>query len=144
MVLIAIRQGNRWNHKGRTSRFLGSVSWRAYYVEATILAIVVCVIALHNLEQSNPTSEAIKVWATAKIVISMAWFIVISLNLTMGVAWHRFLAFFNIFFKRIPGDTADIGKPALGALPVMLSHGKEIDFEDPADDAVFRSERAHV
>ena len=137
VVLIAIRQGNRWNHKGRTSRFLGSVSWRAYYVEATIFAIVVCVIALHNLEQSNPTSEAIKVWATAKIVISMAWFIVISLNLTMGVAWHRFLAFFNIFFKRIPGDTADIGKPALGALPVMLSHGKEIDFEDPADDDVF-------
>ena len=61
VVLIAIRQGNRWNHKGRTSRFLGSVSWRAYYVEATILAIVVCVIALHNLEQSNPSSEAIKV-----------------------------------------------------------------------------------
>jgi len=69
VVLIAIRQGNRWNHKGRTSRFLGSVSWRAYYVEATILAIVICVIALYNLEQTNPTSEAIKVWATAKIVI---------------------------------------------------------------------------
>lgn len=137
VVLIAIRQGNRWIHKGRTSRFLGSVSWRAYYVEATILAIVVCVIALYNLEQTNPTSEAIKVWATAKIVISMAWFIVISLNLTMGVAWHRFLAFFNIFYKRIPGAATDIGKPALGALPVMLSHGKEINFDDPADDDVF-------
>ena len=67
----------------------------------------------------------------------MAWFIVIALNLTMGVAWHRFLAFFNIFFKRIPGDATDIGKPSLGALPVMLSHGKEINFEDPADDDVF-------
>ena len=134
IVLIAIRQGNRWNHKGRTSRFLGSVSWRAYYVEATIFAIVVCVIALHHLEQTNPTSEAIKFWATTKIVVSMAWFIVISLNLTMGVAWHRFLAFFNIFFKR---NTGDLSKPSLGALPVMLSHGKEIDFEDPADDDVF-------
>jgi hypothetical protein len=52
----------------------------------------------------------------------------------MGVAWHRFLAFFNIFFKR---NTGDLSKPSLGALPVMLSHGKEIDFEDPADDDVF-------
>ena len=139
VVLIAIRQGNRWFHKGRTSRFLGSVSWRAYYVEATILAIVVCVISLYNLEQNNPTSEAIKAIATVKIVVSMAWFIVISLNLTMGVAWHRFLAFFNIFFKR------NIDKPALGALPVMLSHGKEINFEDPADDDVFGlGERADI
>ena len=30
VVLIAIRQGNRWNHKGRTSRFLGSEIGRAH------------------------------------------------------------------------------------------------------------------
>ena len=35
-----------------------------------------------------------------KIIISMTWAIVIALNVTMGVAWHRFLAFPNIFFKR--------------------------------------------
>ena len=30
----------------------------------------------------------------------MAWAVVIARNLTMGVAWHRFTAFFNIYFKR--------------------------------------------
>jgi hypothetical protein len=55
--------------------------------------------------------SAIVVVAALKIVVSMTWFIVIASNLTMGVAWHRFLAFFNIYFKR------NIDKPALGALP---------------------------
>jgi Fe-S oxidoreductase len=62
----------------------------------------------------------------------MTWFIVIAANLTMGVAWHRFLAPFNIFFKRNVSAT-----PTLGALPEMLSHGKPIDFEDPKEDDVF-------
>jgi ferredoxin len=74
----------------------------------------------------------IQIVATIKIVGSMAWFIVIASNLTMGIAWHRFLAPFNIFFRR----NAD-GKSSLGALPVMMSHGKEIDFEDPKEDDVF-------
>ena len=68
----------------------------------------------------------IQIVATIKIVGSMAWFIVIASNLTMGIAWHRFLAPFNIFFRR----NAD-GKSSLGALPVMMSHGEEINFEDP-------------
>jgi Fe-S oxidoreductase len=62
----------------------------------------------------------------------MAWAITIGLNSTMGVAWHRFLAFFNIWFKK----KAD-GGTALGALSPMASNGVPIDFEDPADDAVF-------
>jgi Fe-S oxidoreductase len=62
----------------------------------------------------------------------MSWFIVVAANLTMGVAWHRFLAPFNIFFKRNVSAT-----PTLGALPEMLSHGKPIDFEDPKEDDVF-------
>jgi Fe-S oxidoreductase len=62
----------------------------------------------------------------------MVWFIVVGLNLNMGVAWHRFLAPFNIFFKR--NATSE---NALGPLPVMLSHGKEINFEDPKEDDVF-------
>ena len=40
--------------------------------------------------------------AMLKILISFAWMITISVNLTMGVAWHRFLAFFNIWFRREP------------------------------------------
>ena len=35
--------------------------------------------------------------AAIKIIISMAWFIVIGLNTTMGVAWHRFTAWPNIW-----------------------------------------------
>ena len=62
----------------------------------------------------------------------MIWFIVVGLNLNMGIAWHRFLAPFNIFFKR--NMTSE---NALGPLPVMLSHGKEINFEDPKEDDVF-------
>ena len=50
VTLIGIRQATRIFRPGRTSRFYGSSSWQAYYVEATILAIVLCVIALRGLE----------------------------------------------------------------------------------------------
>ena len=157
VTLIGIRQATRFWHKGRTSRFEGSNQGRAYYVEATILAVVFCVIALRGLEGALAQEEswnwhyaiswpavqffsgwsvasiesAIVIVAAAKIVVSMLWFIVIASNLTMGIAWHRFLAFFNIYFKR------NIDEPSLGALPEMLSHGKPVNFEDPADDDVF-------
>jgi Fe-S oxidoreductase len=158
VALIAIRQVTRFTNKGRASRFFGSGSWKAYFVEATILAIVFCVIALRGLEgallgySGNPwdfalskpavrvfddlDSTTLEQWiviiASLKIIISMTWFIVIAANLTMGIAWHRFLAPFNIFFKRNVSST-----PTLGALPEMLSHGKPIDFEDPKEDDVF-------
>jgi Fe-S oxidoreductase len=154
VTLIAIRQVTRFR---MLNRFSGSGMGKAYYVEATILAIVVCVIALRGLEGALAGKEswnwhyaiswpavvafssmsqaslesAIVIVATLKIVISMAWFIVIASNLTMGIAWHRFLAFFNIYYKR------NIDKPALGALPEMLSKGKPVNFEDPAEDDVF-------
>ena len=85
---------------------------------------------------SGLSVESLENWivivAAVKIVVSMSWFIVVATNLTMGVAWHRFLAPFNIFFKRNISTT-----PTLGALPEMLSHGKPIDFEDPKEDDVF-------
>ncbi|MEN9305187.1 MAG: hypothetical protein RLY76_455 [Actinomycetota bacterium] len=158
VTLIAIRQITRITKKGRSSRFFGSGSWKAYFVEAVILAIVFCVIALRGLEgallgdKAKPFEFALSApavnafadldtatlerWiiivAAIKIVVSMSWFIVVAANLTMGVAWHRFLAPFNIFFKRNVSAT-----PTLGALPEMLSHGKPIDFEDPKEDDVF-------
>ncbi len=158
VTLIGIRQVTRLVRPGRKSRFYGSTMWQAYYVEATILIIVFCVIALRGLEgalsgttswnwhhalsypavqafagsSADSLKNAIIVIAAIKILVSMAWFAVISLNLTMGVAWHRFLAFFNIYFKRNA-----TGAPALGQLPVMLSNGKPINFEDPADDDIF-------
>jgi Fe-S oxidoreductase len=136
------------------SRFYGSRTWMAYYVEGTILAIAVCIFALRGLRAADGAlpyphwaafvswflgrsvfgglshgtlTDAIYVVATVKIVVSMAWFAVIALNLSMGVAWHRFLAPFNIWFKRNPSGAVSLGP----LLPL------DVDFEDPADDAVF-------
>ena len=156
LTLIGIRQVTRLRNK--RSRFYGSGMWKAYYVEFTILLIVFCVIALRGLEGALSdeikwnrhfiatwfVASIFKSWtlpqlistiqlvAAIKIVGSMLWFIVIASNLTMGVAWHRFLAPFNIFFRR----NAD-GKSSLGPLPEMLSHGEVVNFEDPKDDDVF-------
>ena len=158
VALIGIRQATRVFKKGRASRFYGSGNWQAYYVEATILVIVFCVIALRGLEGallgfdnwswhfaiSYPAvlffstysiadiENLIQIIAFIKITTSMIWFIVVGLNLNMGIAWHRFLAFFNIYFKKYPGK-----QNALGALPPMISHGHEINFEDPKEDDVF-------
>jgi len=133
VALIGIRQATRFFHKSRTSRFLGSRSLKAYYVEATILVIVFCVIALDYLEhQYYVNTTTVQVVAGIKIWVSVMWFVVIANDLTMGVAWHRFLAPFNIFFKRNLDS-----RPALGELPEMISHGKPINFEDPKDDDVF-------
>ncbi|CAB4755689.1 unannotated protein [freshwater metagenome] len=133
VALIGIRIATKFFHKSRTSRFLGSKSLKAYYVEATILAIVICVIVLDYLEhQYYINTTAVQTVAGIKIWVSMLWFVVISNDLTMGVAWHRFLAPFNIFFKRNLDS-----RPALGELPEMISHGKPIDFEDPKEDDVF-------
>jgi Fe-S oxidoreductase len=50
---------------------------------------------------------------------------VISLNATMGVAWHRFTVWPNIWFKRKAG-----GGTSLGALQPMAAGGVPIDFEN--------------
>ena len=133
VALIGIRQATRFFHKSRTSRFLGSRSLKAYYVEATILVIVFCVITLDYLEhQFYVNTTTVQAVAGIKIWVSVMWFVVIANDLTMGVSWHRFLAPFNIFFKRNLDS-----RPALGELPEMISHGKPINFEDPKDDDVF-------
>ena len=159
VFLMAVRLRNLPRSKGRKSRFFGSVMWQAYYVEYTILGVLLCILTLRGAEAalengsrfsmeyffSAPIASALfktasvdtlhnVIWAVAtlKIVISFAWMITISLNSTMGVAWHRFLAFVNIWFKK-----KDDGGTALGALNPMLSGGEPIDFEDPDEDAVF-------
>jgi Fe-S oxidoreductase len=150
-TLIVIRLVNLPRRRSR-SRFAGSTFWQAYYVEYTIVGIVVCIFLIrgfkaaggllpyptwaapisHGLGRILPASlAAITVVALVKILISLAWFVVIALNLTMGVAWHRFAAFFNIFFKRTASAL-----PALGGLRPMMSKGKPLDFEeaDPERD----------
>ncbi len=78
-------------------------------------------------------ATGVVVVAAIKIIISMAWFVVIGLNTTMGVAWHRFTVWPNIWFKR-----ESSGRPALGALPPIIVDGKPLDFaeiEDLDEDA---------
>jgi Fe-S oxidoreductase len=140
---------------GRRSRFFGSVWWQAYYVELTILGVTICILALRGLEyalglQTDPAiatlahfplttwlgaifagasvaalETTIVVVAAVKILISVAWMITIALTPTMGVAWHRFLAFFNIYFKR----HAD-GRTSLGELQPIRIKGEVLDFEN--------------
>ncbi|MCY1143893.1 heterodisulfide reductase-related iron-sulfur binding cluster [Actinoplanes sp. Pm04-4] len=151
VYLIVVRQRNI---RQKRSRFLGSTMWQAYFVEAVILGVLACGFLIRGFKVANDTFE-FPAWATplshgignllpaaedgptwvalVKLFISMGWLITIALNPTMGVAWHRFLAFFNIFFKRAPEKPAGSG---LGALRPMMSEGKPLDFEeaDPEKD----------
>ena len=136
---------------GRKSRFFGSSFWQAYYVEFTIFGVGLCIVSLRALEYAlgrvdgshhasvlhfpmtfflgkpfesigkDGLEQLIVVIAAIKILISMAWMLTISLNTTMGVAWHRFLAFPNIWFKR----NAD-GRTALGAAKPMMVDGEPL------------------
>ncbi|WP_063735540.1 (Fe-S)-binding protein [Streptomyces sp. RTd22] len=158
LTLIVIRQLNRPDGAGRKSRFAGSNIGQAYFVEAVILIVGMSIMTLRALEgvqhgvdhyeigffASYPLIAALKglslgtiqnltyLVAMIKIATSFIWMIVVSLKTDMGVAWHRFLAFPNIWFKR----EAD-GDVALGELLPMVSEGKPIDFEDPDEDAQF-------
>jgi ferredoxin len=138
--------------RGRASRFFGSRSWQGYYVELTVLGIVVCVLLLRAMEyqllgpetsrlhfplswfllpagiSAATLGTGIVILSAIKIIISMAWFITIGLNITMGVAWHRFTVWPNIWFKR-----ESSGRPALGALQPIMIEGKPVDFADIED-----------
>jgi Fe-S oxidoreductase len=160
VVLILIRLLNLPALRGRRSRFFGSRMWQAYFVEGVIVGIGVCILTLRGLEyalanepsrEHYPLTYFIGAWfsdlstatlvnliylvAMTKIVISFTWMIVLALNATMGVAWHRFTAWPNIWFKR----RAD-GRTALGGLLPMMAGGKPIDFaniDDLDEDTAF-------
>jgi Fe-S oxidoreductase len=144
LALMAIRFLGVGVGKGR---FFGSRTWQAVYVELTILGIGLCILFLRALEHQLPETggrfhfpltwflvpgglgaetiaTAIVVLAALKIIISMAWFCVIGLNLTMGVAWHRFTAWPNIWFKREAS-----GRPALGAAQPVNVGGTPLTME---------------
>jgi Fe-S oxidoreductase len=153
LYLIYRRQKDHPRFRGRGSRFAGTNEGRGYFVEAVVLIIGICILgiraakiasgltdsaawqhpvssALANLFPDSP--DLVSVIAFVKIVVSLIWLVVISRLLNMGVAWHRFSAFFNIYFKREPD-----GATALGPLQPMTSGGQPIDFEDPDEDAIF-------
>ncbi|WP_122262664.1 (Fe-S)-binding protein [Ornithinimicrobium cerasi] len=158
LVLIVVRQRNHPRSQGRRSRFWGSSFWQAYFVEAVILGVGLCIVALRALEYAVGRAQG-ETWASAlhfpltawlgrllegfsvgaletavvlvallKILISMTWLITIARTPTMGVAWHRFLAFFNIWFKRHPD-----GRTSLAELQPVMVGGEPLDFEEIED-----------
>ena len=75
LTLIIIRQVTRLRNK--RSRFYGSGMLKAYYVEATILVIVFCVISLRGLEgalsdETKWNRHFVTTWFVAKIFKSWA------------------------------------------------------------------------
>jgi len=159
LVLIAIRQRNHPRDPERISRFAGSNFWQAYFVEAVVIIEGLGILGVKAFKVSsgiedtpnwanfvtNPIGHllpssvyAVSITALVKLLSGMIWLLVVGRVLTMGVAWHRFSAFFNIYFKR-----ENDGSAALGPLLPMMSNGKELDFEeaDPDND-VFGAGRA--
>ena len=143
--------------RGVKGRFYGSTMWQGFFVEAVILGVGLCIALLRGAEYAisqygdepanafhypfsfwigealsglseNALANVIYLVAMIKILVSFTWMIVISLNPDMGVAWHRFTAFFNIWFKR----EAD-GGTALGGLRPIMINGAPIDFENIED-----------
>jgi len=150
LALIAIRQRNHPRRPDRISRFAGSNFWQAYFVEAVVVIEGLGILGVKAFKVSsgiedaptwanfvtNPIGHllpasptAVSITALVKLLSGMVWLLVVGRVLTMGVAWHRFSAFFNIYFKR-----EDDGGPALGALRPMMSGGQPLDFEEADPD----------
>ncbi|WP_431901411.1 (Fe-S)-binding protein [Amycolatopsis thermoflava] len=152
LALVIIRQLNHPRRADRQSRFAGSNFKQAYFVETVVIVEGLGILGVKAFKISSgiedpalwtsfvtkPLAEilpastvAVTITALIKLLSGMIWLYVVGQTLTMGVAWHRFSAFFNIYFKR----EAD-GGTALGALKPMMSGGKPLDFEeaDPEKD----------
>lgn len=84
--------------------------------------------ALFGWADADALKNLIFTIAMIKIVLAMVWLIVIARNITMGVAWHRFTAWPNIWFKR-EGD----GGTALGGLVPLYINGEQLDMEKMED-----------
>ena len=153
VYLIVYRQKHHPRTEGRRSRFFGSNFWQAYFVEALALleggAILFVRAAEWKLDEDAGRSHyPIASWigdafysndpstlenviygiAAFKIALAMIWLMVIARNITMGIAWHRFTAWFNIYFKR-----ESDGSTALGAMKPLTSAGKPVTLDDIDD-----------
>ena len=151
LVLIVIRQLNHPRRPERLSRFSGSGFGAAYFVEAVVLLEGLGMIFVKTFKIASGIEDP-PIWtsffthylamafegidpfwvciaAVIKLMSGMVWLAVVGRNITWGVAWHRFSAFFNIYFKR----EAD-GSVALGAAKPMTSRGKVLDMEEADPD----------
>ncbi|WP_280400078.1 (Fe-S)-binding protein [Nocardia carnea] len=153
VTLIVIRQLNHPRVPERLSRFSGSAFGPAYVIEAIVLleglgmvfvkagkiatyghangATDFFTMRVAELLPASPTM--VSIFAFIKLMSGMAFLYLVGRNITWGVAWHRFSAFPNIYFKR-----EDDGGVALGAAKPMMSKGKALDMEnvDPDSDTL--------
>ncbi|MFF0817788.1 (Fe-S)-binding protein [Rhodococcus sp. NPDC003318] len=153
VTLIVLRQLNHPRVPERLSRFSGSKFGPAYFVEIVVLVeglgmIFVKAGRIAMTGHSNPWTDfftmnvakllpasavMVSVFAFVKLMSGMIWLLVVGRNITWGVAWHRFSAFPNIYFKR-----EDDGGVALGGAKPMMSKGKALTMEnvDPDTDTL--------
>ncbi|BDT89716.1 (Fe-S)-binding protein [Nocardia cyriacigeorgica] len=152
VTLMVIRQLNHPRLPERLSRFSGSKFGPAYFVEWVVLTegigmvlVKAGVLSLHGHSSwTDPVTgqiakiipanvTLISIFAFIKLMSGMVWLFFVGRNITWGVAWHRFSAFPNIYFKR-----EDDGDVALGAAKPMMSKGKALDMEnvDPDTDTL--------
>ncbi|MHA7687068.1 (Fe-S)-binding protein [Corynebacterium evansiae] len=154
ITLIIIRQ--KIGDKDKKARFYGSNSGAAYFVEAVVLieglgmmfvkASKIATFASYEgghaatdfftmqLAKILPESPLlVSIFALIKLLSGMIWLFIVGMNIKWGVAWHRFMAFFNIFLKR----NAD-GRNALGAAKPLTSGGRMLTMEnaDPEEDSI--------
>ncbi|MFT3901239.1 MAG: (Fe-S)-binding protein [Gordonia sp. (in: high G+C Gram-positive bacteria)] len=152
VTLIILRQLNHPRVPSRLSRFSGSRFLPAYTIETIVLIeglgmVFVKAGKIATYHHSNPASDfftmqvakllpasplMVSIFALIKLLSGSLFLLLVGSNVNWGVAWHRFSAFPNIFFKR-----ENDGGVALGALKPMMSGGKALTMEtaDPDVDA---------
>lgn len=146
--LFAIRLST--GMRERLSRFYGSNALSAFFVEGVIflegtgmLLVKAGKIATYGhaslwadfftqyLARFLPANPImVSAFALFKLLVGMVWLVVVARNLTWGIAWHRFLAFFNIFFQRNPD-----GAPALGKVPPLYDGKTELTIDTIEEDS---------
>ncbi|MDV6230470.1 heterodisulfide reductase-related iron-sulfur binding cluster [Rhodococcus cercidiphylli] len=152
VTLIVIRQLNHPRKPERQSRFAGSGFKAAYFVEAVVLieglgmlmvksgkiatygdgSLIYDFATVHIATLLPASPEMVSVFAFVKLMSGMVWLYIVGTRINWGIAWHRFSAFPNIYFKRM-----DDGTVALGPAKPMMSGGKVLEMEeaDPDVDA---------
>ncbi|MFV8395775.1 (Fe-S)-binding protein [Corynebacterium hindlerae] len=144
LFLIGVRL--RVGSDNRFDRFYGSNARAAHFVEAVVLIeglgmLLVKASQIATFRDGSvwadfvsrliplPASPLlVSVFALIKLLSGMVWLFVVGRQLRWGVAWHRFLAFFTLFFTRTPGEKS------LGALPPLLSGDKHLTLENADPD----------
>ncbi|MGP6175611.1 heterodisulfide reductase-related iron-sulfur binding cluster [Corynebacterium sp. A21] len=145
LIFVRLKLGD----SKRSSRFNNSNTTSARVIEAIVLVEglgmllvkagkiatfggghpVADFLSIHIAKLLPASAIMVSVFAVFKLLGGMVFLILVARNLTWGVAWHRFLAFFNIYFRRFPD-----GQQALGKLKPMESKGKALTLDNVEDD----------